>query len=93
MNELELIGAFISIAITLVGGLAMVVRPMNSLTKSITELNDNFRWLKENNLVQDKKLEMHEDRLDHHDVKLAELDVRTNRLESEHQRVHWDGKE
>lgn len=93
MNELELVGAFISIAITLLGGLAMVVKPMNSLTQSITELNDNFKWLKENNLVQDKKLEIHEDRLDHHDVKLAELDVRTNRLENEHRRVHWEGKD
>lgn len=93
MNEVEFIGMFVSVAITLLGGLAIVVKPMTSLTKQITELNDNFRWLKENNLVQDKRLDHHEERLDVHDVKIAELDVRTNRLECEHQKVHWEGKE
>lgn len=93
MNEVEFLGMFITAAVTLLGGIGLIVKPMSALTKALVEVRDELKVLNRDNARQDERLGHHDEKLSEHDVKIAELDVRTNRLECEHQRVHWEQKE
>ena len=88
MSEGELI-AFLVTLISLVGA---IVSPILKLNSTLNRLIANFDNLNKHNQYTDKTIIEHEARLDAHDIKLAEQDVKLNDLIHDHRRIH-NGKE
>ena len=68
MNEMELIGWFITIAITLLGGFKLLAKPMATmierLVEKLTRLDDSVNNLNNTLVRQEHVLDTHGQRLD-----------------------------
>lgn len=80
-------GELIAFLVTFIGLVAAIVTPMLKLNNTINRLIANFDNLNKHNQYTDKTIIEHEARLDAHDVKLAEQDVKLNDLIHDHRRI------
>lgn len=81
MNEIEFLGYAITAVITLGGFIAVVTKftqPINDLRIVIQKLNDTIESLKNDNALQNKRIEKHGEELDKLDNRVSTLETRMN---------------
>ena len=93
MNEMELIGWFITIAITLLGGFKLLAKPMATmverLVERLTRLDDSVNNLNNTLIRQEHILDNHGQRLDNLEHQVIAHGVEIDHLkETTHELTH-----
>lgn len=79
MNELEFLGYAVTAIITLGGFIAVVTKftqPINDLRIVIQKLNDTIETLKNDNAIQNTRIEKHGEEIDKLDTRVGTLETR-----------------
>lgn len=79
MNEIEFLGYAITAVITLGGFIAVVTKftqPINDLRIVIQKLNDTIESLKNDNALQNKRIDKHGEEIDTLDHRVGKLETR-----------------
>lgn len=81
MNEIEFLGYTVTAIITLGGFIAVVTKftqPINDLRIVIQKLNDTIESLKNDNALQNKRIDKHGEEIDKLDNRVSTLETRMN---------------
>ena len=81
MNEIEFLGYAVTAIITLGGFIAVVTKftqPINDLRIVIQKLNDTIESLKNDNALQNKRIDKHGEEIDKLDNRVSTLETRMN---------------
>ncbi len=78
--DLEFLGLFLTTLVTVVSGLAVLLKPILSLNSNIIKLNQSIEELNKEGLRRDKRLDAHADKIDTLERNVAKHDVEINNL-------------
>lgn len=88
MNEMELIGWFVTIAITLLGGFKLLAKPLATIVKELveklTKLDDSVNGLNSTLMKQECTLNSHGERITHLENTVAVHDAEIDHLKHYH---------
>lgn len=81
MNDIQILGYLVVAATTLGGFVAVIIKltqPINELKLVIQELKDCVKTLRDNNIIQDKRLDKHGKDIDELKQKVNEIETKMN---------------
>lgn len=88
MNEMELIGWFVTIAITLLGGFKLLAKPLATIVKELveklTKLDDSVNGLNSTLIKQECTLNSHGERISNLENTVAVHEVEIDHLKHYH---------
>lgn len=79
MDKLEFIGYLVSAVITLGSFVAVVMKftqPINDLLIAIQKLNDSIDSIKNDNIVQNRRIEKHGEQIDNLDRRVGKIETK-----------------
>lgn len=84
MDEIQFLGYLIMAVITLGSFIAVImkfVQPINELRVVIQKLNDNIDSLKNDNAVQNKRIDRHGERIDQLDNRVGKIETKIEMID------------
>lgn len=84
MDEIQFLGYLIMAVITLGSFIAVImkfVQPINELRVVIQKLNDNIDSLKNDNAVQNKRIDRHGERIDQLDNRVGKIEMKIEMID------------
>ena len=84
MDEIQFLGYLIMALITLGSFIAVImkfVQPINELRVVIQKLNDNIDSLKNDNVVQNKRIDRHGERIDQLDNRVGKIETKIEMID------------
>ena len=84
MDEIQFLGYLIMAVITLGSFIAVImkfVQPINELRVVIQKLNDNIDSLKNDNAVQNKRIDQHGERIDQLDNRVGKIETKIEMID------------
>ena len=84
MDEIQFLGYLIMALITLGSFIAVImkfVQPINELRVVIQKLNDNIDSLKNDNVVQNKRIDRHGERIDQLDNRVGKSETKIEMID------------
>ena len=84
MDEIQFLGYLIMALITLGSFIAVImkfVQPINELRVVIQKLNDNIDSLKNDNVVQNKRIDRHGERIDQLDNRVGKIEMKIEMID------------
>ena len=84
MDEIQFLGYLIMAVITLGSFIAVImkfVQPINELRVVIQKLNDNIDSLKNDNVVQNKRIDRHGERIDQLDNRVGKIEMKIEMID------------
>ena len=84
MDEIQFLGYLVLALITLGSFVAVImkfVQPINELRVVIQKLNDNIDSLKNDNVVQNKRIDRHGERIDQLDNRVGKIETKIEMID------------
>ena len=84
MDEIQFLGYLVLALITLGSFIAVImkfVQPINELRVVIQKLNDNIDSLKNDNVVQNKRIDRHGERIDQLDNRVGKIEMKIEMID------------
>lgn len=84
MDEIQFLGYLIMAVITLGGFVAVImkfVQPINELRVVIQKLDDTIESLKNDNAVQNKRIDQHGERIDQLDNRVGKIETKIEMID------------
>lgn len=84
MDEIQFLGYLVLALITLGSFVAVImkfVQPINELRVVIQKLNDNIDSLKNDNVVQNKRIDRHGERIDQLDNRVGKIEMKIEMID------------
>ena len=84
MDEIQFLGYLVLALITLGSFVAVImkfVQPINELRVVIQKLNDNIDSLKNDNAVQNKRIDRHGERIDQLDNRVGKIEMKIEMID------------
>ena len=84
MDEIQFLGYLVLALITLGSFVAVImkfVQPINELRVVIQKLNDNIDSLKSDNVVQNKRIDRHGERIDQLDNRVGKIEMKIEMID------------
>ena len=84
MDEIQFLGYLVLALITLGSFVAVImkfVQPINELRVVIQKLNDNIDSLKNDNAVQNKRIDQHGERIDQLDNRVGKIETKIEMID------------